>query len=567
MGNRPVDNPRSLGSLMEPMPVTYPRVLVIGLDGATFDIIQPLIARGRLPNLARLVEEGAWGTLRSTDPPISPTAWNTFATGKNPGKHGIFDFRNLTADYERIARPAQQSGHKSIWRLLSDAGRRVIAIDVPFTFPPEEVNGVMISGYPTPRANGAIYTHPRDLSDRLLGTSNEFRMELGWPEARIDLHPEFFAAWEAVMENREKMLDHFSKNERWDLFMVVFGITDTLAHTLWHFLDPSHPAFRSKNAEVFRERFFRGYELADRALGRLWALAGEETQLIVLSDHGFGTVRPRQWLLQFLVERGWLHFLQPPSGAGLRSRVRSGALKAYTRLGWLRRKMRELRPEAKKRLLGRLKRHALINNFDTIDHQLSAAIPSDMGTHIYLNRQGRFSAGFLDASQAGQLAAEIRRALLDAIDPVDGKPVVKRVVMRDQVYSGEALEAAPDLIVEFANRFTWAESEAPSNPGLEGGHVPEGILLAHGSAFKPGPRDAADIEQLAPTILHLLGEPVPYDMDGPVLEKWFAADWMLQRPITIGEQPASHRDRDAPEFDADQEAAIEEQLRALGYIE
>ncbi|MCA9926247.1 MAG: alkaline phosphatase family protein, partial [Anaerolineales bacterium] len=144
------------------------KVLLIGLDGATFDVIRPLAEAGRLPHLNRLLHEGAWGTLNSTIPPISPTAWTTITTGKNPGQHGVYDFRKFAQvgvsdiDYQRL-----KNKHKRIWDLLGEAGLRSIVIDVPFTFPPTPLNGVMLTGYGTPRTPDTIFTYPSDLIERV----------------------------------------------------------------------------------------------------------------------------------------------------------------------------------------------------------------------------------------------------------------------------------------------------------------------------------------------------------------------------------------------------------------
>lgn len=166
------------------------RALIVGLDGATFDVIQPLVEQGRLPNLARMMREGAWGPLRSTVPPISPTAWTTFATGVGPGVHGVYDFvRFRPGTTERVPVPAGKHGRATLWRLFSRADRRVVVLDVPFTHPPEPVDGVMITGYGTPRTPGTVYTHPADLPQRLDAAG--LPSGLGWPEERMDVRPEY----------------------------------------------------------------------------------------------------------------------------------------------------------------------------------------------------------------------------------------------------------------------------------------------------------------------------------------------------------------------------------------
>ncbi len=544
---------------------SVPKVLIVGFDGATFDVIRPLVEAGRLPNLARLMREGAWGTLQSTVPPISPTAWTTFATGKNPGRHGVFDFRQLSEGYAWQARPMQHR-HKTIWGLLSEADRRVIAVDVPFTYPPEPVNGLMITGYPTPRTPEAVFTHPPDLPERLHKAG--FDLTLGWPEDRIDVHPDFFRAWESVMDERERLLSHLIENEPWDLFMVVYGITDTLAHTLWHYLDPAHPAYHDSQAPQYREALFHGYELADRGLGRLWSQIDEGTHLIVLSDHGFGSIRPRQWLFRFLEERGWLRYPRPDGAGALLSPLRKQALKLYTEVGWLRRLIRELRPGAKGTMRAALAKGGLLAEASTIDAPRSPVIPSDMGTHLYLNREGRFAEGFLSLSEADALAAEIHEALLAARDPADGQPIVRAVHRREEVYEGTEVARAPDLIVEYANRYEPGKMETPViNPQLTGGHAPEGILLAWGPAVQAGTAPATSIVHVAPTVLSLMAEPVPPDMDGARLDRWLDPAWVSAHPGAVGDRPAVYRDAADTDLTGNEQDAVEAQLRALGYIE
>jgi len=541
------------------------RLLVVGLDGATFDIIKPLAAQNRLPNLARLMEQGAWGVLRSTIPPISPTAWTTFATGKNPGQHGVFDFQYLADDYSWHARPTRWHKHKTIWRILSQAGHRVVVVDVPFTYPPETVNGLMISGYPTPRTPDTIFTHPPNLARRL--EKVDLPLGLGWPEARIDLHPDFFEEWKTVMQNREKLLLHLLHHQPWELFTVVFGMTDTLAHTLWHYLDPAHPAYYDERAATYREIFFDGYQQCDRILGRLWDALPNDTHLLVLSDHGFGTIRPRQWLIRFLAERGWLQFQQPGGLGGASRFLRSAALKAYTELGWLRKWIRELRPGSKGKLKQALAQGGLLTETAAIDPATSVALPSDMGTHIYLNRADRFPAGLLDSQQAGRLAGEIRQALLAAQDPVDRLPIVRAVYNRHQIYTGPAVAEAPDLVIEYQNRYAPEQESKKRNPNLEGGHVPEGILLAGGPGIAPQQIPETEILHLMPTMLHLLGQPIPPDVDGAVLAGLFRPDWLERHPIHTGEQPAILSAEEVGDYTASEQAEVEAQLRSLGYID
>jgi predicted AlkP superfamily phosphohydrolase/phosphomutase len=551
------------------------RLLVIGFDGATFDVIQPLIKQNRLPNLARLMQEGAWGRMNSTIPPFSPSAWRTFATGKNPGQHGVFDFQTWQADYSQEPRPAQWQRHKTIWRLLSEADKRVISVDVPFTYPPENVNGLMITGYPTPRKPGTIYTHPLNLPQSLKEAG--FDLKLGWPKDRIDVHPDFFAAWRQVMDEREALLLHLFDDQPWDLFAVVFGITDTLAHTLWDYLDPAHPAYHHERAEEYRQAFYEAYEQADRVLGKLWAKleqwtadTGQPAHLLVLSDHGFGSIRPPQWLVRFLVDHNWLHFKQKGGPAGqLIAPAQKMALRAYTEIGWLRKAVRELRPNAKAKLKNALSQSGMAISLRDMDPSRSLALPSDIGTHIYLNRSDRFNQGLIKPSEAEQYAKIIGQALLDYRDPVDGEPVISAVYLRDDIYSGEAVPEAPDLVLEYANRYHPDKNPADStiNPALTGGHAPDGILLAWGPGVQAGHIKPTEILHMAPTMLHLLAQAIPPDMDGSVMTALLKSSWLAEHPIQHSDTPALAEVTDETSYTEAEKADIETQLRALGYIE
>lgn len=250
------------------------KVLVVGLDGATWDIIRPLVAEGRLPTIARLLDKGASGTLYSTTPPVTPAAWTTFFTGKNPGKHGIYDFQRLNHEtYELTSVRTEQHREQTLWELLGEAGFRSIILDVPFTYPPRPFNGIMITGYGTPRVSNTTFTHPVDLTEHLPPRlHSEIRVAL--PSYRFDRSRPFIQEWQEIMRGRQKLLRYMIDEEEWDLFMVVFSITDNMAHVFWTYIDPAHPNYFRPEAEEYREAFLGAYEQGDRILGELMERAG-----------------------------------------------------------------------------------------------------------------------------------------------------------------------------------------------------------------------------------------------------------------------------------------------------
>ncbi len=142
------------------------RVFVFGIDGATFDIILPAISRGKLPHFRMLMEEGSWGILQSTVHPVTPMAWSSFTTRTNAGKHGIFDFFRVDGKQVRL-NTAVDRKMPAIWTYLSQSGRDSIVLNVPFTYPPEKIKGVMIPGFDTPRVERKIF-HPEVIYDELI---------------------------------------------------------------------------------------------------------------------------------------------------------------------------------------------------------------------------------------------------------------------------------------------------------------------------------------------------------------------------------------------------------------
>ncbi len=536
------------------------RLLLVGLDGATFDVLLPLAAAGRLPVLAELLRRGSHAPLASTIPPITPTAWTTVFTGKNPGKHGIYDFRELDpATYAR--RPVHVDRHRqqSLWDLLGEQGRRSIVLDVPFTYPPRPLHGLMLTGYGTPRTPGTRFTYPDDLRAVLpLALHDQIRVAL--PAHAFDRSQAFVDEWRAIMDGRRRLLAHLARREPWDFFFAVFSITDNMAHVFWTFLDPAHPNYARPEAPAFREAFFGAYEQCDAALGDLLAAAGPGVNVLVMSDHGFGSIYTRQFLFQRLASGGFLRY----SGGQLdvRGRLLRLLLAAYTRAPFLREMVKALRPGSKGALNRGLRRAGLMPEDAAVDTARSPLLPTDFGLQLWVNSRDRFPHGPVDPAEKAALLAQVAAHLQAATAP-DGRPIVAATYPGATLYHGPEAAAGPDLIVELANFYRPGES-SPRNPHLEGGHTPHGIFIAAGPDIARGallPEPA--LVDLAPTALHLLGEATPPDMDGRVLVELEATP----RPVRRSAVPAVHAAaREPADFSAAEQAELEDQLRQLGYL-
>lgn len=533
------------------------RVLIVGLDGATFDVILPMVESRRLPNLASLMKTGAWGDLESTRPPLSPAAWSSFVTGKNPGKHGVFGFEEIvpnTYDFRPVA--ADRAGHASLWRILSEHGRKVVAIDIPFSYPPEPVNGCLISGYGTPVGEGIEFTYPAslraDLADRFGDCEVAVpRMKAAPPRDAV------FEKWDHILGNRRRIADHLMRTVDWDVFMIVLGVTDHIQHGAWTYYEPLHPDSQKPDAERFRDVLFKYYEKADEFLGMLIENAGEPLHVIVASDHGFGTTWRGDLTRRVLEEAEFLCYRGIAGGR----HVMGFLHEVYHRMPGLKRFLHS-RPGDR----ARLKRAVA----GAIDWSKTAAFQSTMGWQVYVNRQGDFPKGRVKPGyDYDRVCGKIKAKLEIVTAPGTRRRVVRRVWRREKIYSGEMTARAPDLTIEYENLHGAHAVSGPSGWDLVGSHTMNGVLIASGPDIRSTHLNGARIIDVAPTVLYLLGLPVPADMDGHVLEDSLRPDALAGRKAESGSVPAStegpaERPRERP---PEEDELVREQLRNLGYID
>ena len=552
-----------------------PRVLVIGLDGATWDLIGPWMDAGKLPNLAGLVTNGTTSKLMSTVPPVSPAAWSSFMTGKNPGKHGIFDF-TLRDFHNYGMRVAPRPSEPTLWGLLSAWQRQVCIMNVPQTYPPEAVNGIMVTGLGTP--SQARFTHPAALEEIL--RRRHYRMATDRTPQK-DAAADFIQDVLQVSEEVTDVAIHLLSQVDWDLGMVVLRLTDEIPHFFWHAMDVAHPA-HPVAGDTGQRAVERAYRKADELVGKLAsAAAGRETTLLVVSDHGFGPLHKDVYLNAWLEQGGFLkmrHHL-PPQALAARVMQRLGLTRSQMGQTLGRWGMDRLRGALRDGLgkWGRVfPNDAQLRVGDLVDWSRTRAYSVGYIGQIYVNLAGRDPQGVVaPGAEYEQTLAELTDALMQMVDPEDGLPVVERVLRKEEVYSGRHLADAPDLLVQMRG-FSYITRQAfefgrtgqvfaPPPTQETGGHRPEGILLASGAGILPGQRlESARIEDMAPTILYLLGCPVPSDMDGRVLAEIIAGPAIGSQPVSYCDPPLEGHA--AESLSADEEQRVMEHLRRLGYI-
>lgn len=553
------------------------RVLLIGLDGATFDLIEPWAAAGDLPTLQHLMREGVWGPLRSTLQPLTAPAWVSFMTGANQGRHGIYDFvRRAEGSYRVEITDASMIGCPTIFDLLSRQGRRVAVLNVPFTFPPWPVNGVMLSGLLI-SLPGSRIAYPDSLYAELLAAIGDYIVIPDYDHRATDPLAHYADALLRSVELRTRAARYLLSKERFDLFAVVFTATDLAAHVFWAAME-GDPAADLR----FRDAIRRVYRQVDAALAELLDGLDDETTVMVMSDHGSGRFKKGVQLNAWLAEAGLLH-PRPTRRVGWRSMSGSflqSALRGYRRLFSTRARARM------RRWLGHrvavVKRH-LESSLTTqaIDWSKTRAYALGAGGNIFINLRGREPHGIVNpGAEYERVRQDIVAGLEGLCDPETGERVVARVHRREELYTGPYVDRAPDLVVEwrdygywgrdrvtpgtrqlFQVERTWEFSDLP----LSGSHRLDGILIAYGAGIRKGARiQGARIIDLAPTILHLFGIAPPAFMDGRVLTGLLTDQ--TAAALSEGAEEPIAAERPAQAYSTAEAEAIRKRLQELGYL-
>lgn len=547
-----------------------PRVLVIGLDCATFKLISPYAEEGYLPNLKRIMENGVTRILKSTIPPVSPPAWATFLTGRNPGKHGIFQFVDMNVkDYgflsNRIINSSLFSGSTFI-DFISSQNLTVGIVKIPFTFPPWKVNGFMIAGEPSPDWKKA-HTYPPELSEKLgrvnLGSSTDF----------ILYSPEdLFKHLEFDCNVRTKIAQEMIEKNTYDFFMLVHNITDAAAHRYWKYIDPTCPNYKKKFAK-YKNIVRDVYELADKSIGKLLEKIDKDTIVFFMSDHG-ASRNPIHFfnVNAWLKEKGFLYYKENKSATRL-------IMNALIKIKYiLPPKLRTFTSIAiKKIFLKKLSNfQASASNFDWSQTKAYAVTLYSTCGGIALNLKGRQSCGIVELGpETGRLCEDIQSALLEIRDPRNGKKVIEQIYRREDIFTGTYTERLPELIIKFKSDYqSSANPSAPLfsdvNPSdfdfQSGNHDENGIFMACGKNIRKGAKFApAQIQDMAPTILYAMGLSVPDEMDGQVLLDIFEQDFVDKNPIErISERKWT--ETDSYKLNEDASDKMKEQLQGLGYL-
>ncbi len=543
------------------------KLCIIGLDAATFSVLDHRIARGEMPELAELMQRGARAELISTIPPVTGPAWTSMTTGVNPGQHGIFDFVRWAPD--GVSARLVQSGDCTvprIWDVAGRHGRRVGVFRVPVTYPARPVNGFMVTGLLSPSPSPAV-THPPDAFEDVAEEAGAWAT---WADNAPDDHrraQQILEAHRCSDRALRRMVERF----RPDFLMCVSSETDTVQHALWPYCDGSveapDPAVNAVVSEFFRA--------TDATIGYLKSYFGSEATYMVVSDHGAGAVEKGFRMNEFLARTGFVRLHR----GRIRARrltykmarlVRSallytGLLGAARRaLGGLR--VRRHRPESPLSAAEPLRW--------AVDWERTRAIAksrSDSGIH--LNVRGRSEVGVVEPGEEYErVLAELTSALEALTDPDTGERLVSHLLRREELYDGPYTEEAADLFVGLKGGQVGVLTSVGRRlfapfPKL-GNHRMEGVLVACGPGLRQGRRPPADIRDVASTALYAAGLPVPRYMEGRVLTGLFEPRYVEQHPVSYDETPLEERrcEHDAGGLTDEEDRRQRRRLQDMGYL-
>ena len=501
------------------------RVVVIGLDGGTLDLMEEWMDKGFLPNFDKIKKKGVYGNLLSTMPYYSASAWVSIVTGCNPGKHGIYDFFRTDSVSKKLINSRYRKV-PAIWNILTDNDKRSIIVNVPGTYPPEPINGVIITGLLTPSLE-SDFTYPKSIKDELVdGKLGRYELE----QVAVDDVPKSLLAKyapEKLAEQVNKMtVSHATvainlmKKYEWDFTMVVFRGTDDVQHLLWDKKDLISSC----------------YKKADEYLGKMMEFFPDAT-FIIVSDHGFQKAEKYLYVNNLLYNAGFLKTHSPPTYS-----FNNILLTLFNKLSKFLFYLFPIKTFFRSKLGKKLVLSSGSNK--NIDLTRTIALYHSICSRgIRINLKEKYDHGILDRKDYEKIRREIIKLLEELKDPENGKKIVKKVYPWEDIYGKNAENDPLDLIIDLERgygahellrfpeevkdaRYYEKEGKLPilAPPGFYdwvGDHSPNGILFMYGKNIKPNYRIDASVIDIVPTVLSIMNMPIPDNIDGNVIEDAF----------------------------------------------
>jgi predicted AlkP superfamily phosphohydrolase/phosphomutase len=559
------------------------KTLLAGFDAACWEYLDPLLQAGRLPTLQRLMASGTWGTLHSTMPAMTPVAWASIITGKNPGKHGVYDMTwRRPGTYEFLPTSASVRRGTPFWQRLNEQGIRVGLVNVPFTYPPGVVDGFLVCGFGTPTSAQDV-TYPRDVLQSIEAQFGPYQAlvprEFIWKAASAEI----FEAEQRHQTRQVEIAAHLAEQYDVDVLIINLMLLDHANHYM--------PGMEQVEQAIRR---------TDADLGAL-IQAFRPDRTFVISDHGFRRVHSGFLLYAWLRDLGFC--AQIENTAAERSKALNSMLAQWLQDYWhwsgphekatrhlTRRVVDSLpRPVAKlfwqevEKVIPFARDHVRLSH--QTDYSRTQVFPgSTTSGALYLNVAGREPSGVVLPEDRARLQAGLVERLSSLVEPETGRPLFRHVFLPADLYTGAALESAPDLILDsyetgydvvmtdYAHCWIRQDSRSRYMVGTQerrvfGQHSREGIFVFSGKDSGTGPAPCeGHVMDVPATVLYLYNVPIPEDYDGCALLETIDPELVSQHPVSYQQGDRTTYGTSEDPFSAEEVEELLEHLEALGYV-
>lgn len=555
------------------------KVAIIGLDAATFNLINQYIGEGLLPNMQQMIANGSSGLLLSTPNMHSASSWTSIITGKNPGKHGLFVFSDRSfASNKQVIFTGGDRKCQTMYRILTSAGYKVGMMNVPMTYPAEHSAGsFMISGLDAPTLDEKAFS-PASLREEILAKFPDYAptpqnlskvMENNDLDAAIDM-------WLKLSYTHTEAAKYLIQKYNPDVFMIVYTATDWVQHYFWKYIEPRHPEYVESEAMLYKDTIKRFYSVMDDIIGQLQETIGHQANTIIISDHGMGhNTQGSFHVVEWLEQAGFMT-LKADTAVASASKAQETAQELRQSVQQV---VKNFLPASVRSTIKSMigEKAAPIASKDRFYGRIiweKTIAYSEAGRNVInINLKGRNKFGIVEPADYDRVCDEVIAKIKEWRDPDSGLPVVKDVKKRSEMYHGPYADLSSDMYVH------WNPSVILQRPTPEiirkkkfwwnGTHRPQGIIICDGPQIKHNELEGACVYDIVPTVLYLAGATVPSDLDGKVLAE--ALTTSIPAPtikVDKNDQDTSGGQvvESSTDLSDDDESKVAEKLRGLGYL-
>lgn len=517
------------------------KVVLIGLDGVDFRLIEPWVKANKLPNIETILSDGAWAQLETCPPHWTIPNWNVITTGKTPGTLGIYDFML----HDRTSHTSHPyftwcGDGNPLWRYVELGGGKSCIGNVPSLHTPTEIKGVSLVGW-LPASDDdltyppSIQTKIHELVDGYQLDVKSVNIEEGKVHSNWDNKTQFLEQLNSLTEDRMKVFNYLYQLDEWEFFMPVFTGTDRINHALWE----------------DKGNLLDYYIRIDQWIGSLLERINDDTVIGLVSDHGFSGHEKILYLNELLERKGLLARAKP------KRKTRASLLSRFVNSG------RDHLPAIIKEVVPDGVRDSLMSVAETsfkdsnIDWENTTAYCTSVSGTVFVDTQ---------EGNGDKLCKKVADTLTESLKNQGMKTEEFRIHRTSEIYESTERDA-PELIVEFDNvdintGFRESGGDCLITRPIHGNHHRTGLLAFHGDGIQSGEYLSASVTDVAPSVLYLLGCPIPTDMDGEVLFDMFTEDFCKE---SIEELRVEPLETPTMQSMADHDS-VESRLESLGYL-